>query len=105
MLAIMLPPLVRAFRVLRHRGRVAVFLGFFLLPTVLPTVLSLLVILGGLNSVLAGGLLAGPGLLDSPLLVNAWTVLLSLVLALTCRRLYVLGVPAAVGEPVVAAQG
>ena len=101
MLAIMLPPLVRAFRVLRHRGRVAVFLGFFLLLTVL----SLLVILGGLNSLLAGGLLAGPGLLDSPLLVNAWTVLLSLVLALTCRRLYVLGVPAAVGEPLVAAQG
>ena len=101
MLAIMLPPLVRAFRALRHRGRVTVFLGFFLLPTVL----SLLVILGGLNSLLAGGLLAGPGLLGSPLLVNAWTVLLSLVLALTYQRLYVLGVPAAVGEPVVAAQG
>lgn len=101
MLPIMLPPLERAFRALRHRGRVAVFLGFFLLPTVL----SLLVILGGLNSLLAGGLLAGPGLLGSPLLVNAWTVLLSLVLALSCRRLYMLGVPAAVGEPVVAAQG
>ena len=101
MLAIMLPPLVRAFRALRHRGRVAVFLESFLLLTVL----SLLVILGGLNSLLAGGLLAGLGLLGSPLLVNAWTVLLSLVLALTCQRLYVLGVPAAVGEPIVAAQG
>ena len=101
MLAIMLPPLVRAFRALRHRGRVAVFLGFFLLPTVL----SLLVILGGMNSLLAGGLLAGSGLLGSPLLVNAWTVLLSLVLVFSYQRLHVLGVPAAVGEPLVAAQG
>ena len=99
MLAIMLPPLVRAYRALRPRGRVAVFLGFFLLPTVL----SLLVILGGLNSLLASGLLASPGLLGSPVLVNVWTALLCLVLLLTYRQLYVLGVSAPVGEPVVVA--
>lgn len=94
MLAIMLPPLVRAYRVLRPRHRVAVFAGFFLLPTVL----TLLVILGVLNTLLANGLLAGPGLLGSPLLVNAWTVLLCLVLVLTYRQLYTLGGRAAVGE-------
>jgi len=88
MLVIMVPPLVRAFRALRPGGRVVVFLGFFLLPTVL----SLLFILGVLNSLLASGLLAGPGLLGSPLLVNAWTVLLCLVLAGTYRQLYALGV-------------
>ena len=94
MLAIMLPPLVRAFQALRPRHRVAVFAGFFLLPTVL----SLLVVLGVLNTLLANGLLAGPGLLGSPLLVNVWTVLLCLVLVFTYRQLYALGGRAAVGE-------
>ena len=92
MLVIMLPPLGRAFRALRPRHRVAVFAGFFLLPTVV----TLLFILGVLNSLLASGLLAGPGLLGSPLLVNAWTALVCLVLTLTYRQLYGLGVPAAV---------
>ena len=90
MLAIMLPPLGRAFRALRPRHRMAVFAGFFLLPTVL----TLLFILGVLNPLLASGFLAGPGLLGSPLLVNAWTALLCLLLALTYRQLYGLGVPA-----------
>ena len=90
------PPLVRAYVTLQPRGRVWVFLGFFLLPTAVLFV----VILGGLNSLLASGFLATYGILGSPVLITCWTVLVVLGLALTYRALFTLGQPAAaVSQP------
>lgn len=81
------PPLGRAYRALQPQGRIWVFLGFFLLPTLL----SLGVVLGALNSLLASGFLANYGVLGSPVLVTCWTVLVGATLALTYRHLGTLG--------------
>jgi hypothetical protein len=77
------PPLVRAYATLHPRGRLWVFLGFFLF----------LVVLGALNSLLANGFLATYWILGSPLLVTAWTALVALSLGLTHRALLRLGQP------------
>ncbi len=91
------PPLVRAFATLHPPGRLWVFLGFFLLPTLV----LFLVVLGFLNSLLASGFLAAYWILGSPLLVTCWTALVGLALALTYRFLFWLGRPAGV-SPLVA---
>lgn len=72
-------PLVRAYAALQGRHRIWYFLGFFLLPFTL----AFAAILGGLNTLLASG-----GVLDSPILVNCWMVILTLALALTFHYLY-----------------
>ncbi|AMR27644.1 hypothetical protein A0257_11425 [Hymenobacter psoromatis] len=85
------PPLVRAYAALQPRGRIWIFLGFFLLPTLL----LFIVVLGGLNSLLAGGFLATYWMLGSPLLITAWTTLVLVSLGLTYRGLFTLGRPVA----------
>lgn len=84
------PPLVRAYATLHPRGRLWVFLGFFLVPTLV----LFLVVLGVMNSLLASGFLATYWILGSPLLVTCWTALVVLSLALTYRFLFRLGQPA-----------
>jgi len=78
------PPLLRAYLVLKNRPRIGWFLAFFLLPLVADVV----VVLGGMNTLLKHGVLSGPGLLGSPVLVNVWTLSICLVLAFTYRHLY-----------------
>ncbi|WP_223652047.1 hypothetical protein [Hymenobacter psoromatis] len=85
------PPLVRAYGALQPRGRIWVFLGFFLLPTAL----LFIVILGGMNSLLASGFLATYWILGSPLLITSWTALVLVSLGLTYRALFTLGQPGA----------
>ena len=72
-------PLVRAYRALAPRRRVLVFVGFLLLPLVV----DLVVVLGVLNSLLTREILATPGVLGSPIIVNLWTVLVGVTLLLT----------------------
>ncbi|MGI4762008.1 MAG: hypothetical protein ACRYF0_14970 [Janthinobacterium lividum] len=89
------PPLVRAYATLRPRGRLWVFLGFFLVPTLV----LFLVILGAMNSLLASGFLGTYWILGSPLLVTCWTALVLLGLGLTYRFLFRLGQPAGASAP------
>ncbi|OGX86358.1 hypothetical protein [Hymenobacter coccineus] len=90
------PPLVRAYRALAPRRRLATFLAFFLLPFPVATA----VLLGALNSLLASGFLATYGILGSPILITCWTAAVGAVLALTYRHLGALGQPvAALGAP------
>ena len=90
------PPLVRAYTALQPRGRIWIFLGFFLLPTALLFV----VILGAMNSLLASGFLATYWILGSPILITSWTVLVTLSLVLTYRALFILSRPALAAAPV-----
>lgn len=89
------PPLGRAYATLAPRGRLWVFMGFFLLPTAVLFV----VILGGMNSWLASGFLATYGILGSPILVTCWTVAVGLGLAFTYRQLFTLGQRPPVAAP------
>jgi hypothetical protein len=84
------PPLVRAYAALQGRYRIWYFLGFFLLPFAL----AFAVIFGGLNPLLASGVLASNGVLGSPIVVNCWTAILTLSLVLSYRHLYRLVPPA-----------
>jgi hypothetical protein len=95
--ALSAPPLYRGFRVLSSKGRWTPFLGFLLLPFVI----YLLVVLGGMNTLLDQGLLDQDGLIGSPVLVNVWTVFWVGLLAVTWKELYVLLTPASETEPAV----
>jgi hypothetical protein len=68
-LLLIVPPLVRAWKLLHARRRVMIFVGFLLLPMLVEFVL--LHKLG--NNLLEAGVLSGPGILGSPVLVNLWT--------------------------------
>jgi len=84
------PPLYRGFRVLSSKWRWPPFLGFLLLPFVI----YLLVVLGGMNTLLDQGLLDQDGLIGSPVLLNVWTVFWVGLLAATWTELSSLLVPA-----------
>lgn len=92
-------PLYRAFRTIDNRARVALFLLFFLAPVAL----DLVVVLGGLNSLLAKGVLSQYWLLGSPVLVTAWTALVTATFFLTRRGIYLLGTPRYSAAPPAAA--
>ncbi len=76
---VLLPPLWRAYGVLRAVGRPGLFWGLL----VLPTPLAFLVVQVGLNKLLAHGWLAAPGWLGAPLLVSSWTAAMAVLLAFT----------------------
>ena len=82
-------PLYRAFRTIENRARVALFLLFFLAPTAL----DLVVVLGGLNSLLEKGVLSQYWILGSPVLVTAWTALVTATFFFTRHSIYLLGTP------------
>ena len=84
------PPMFRAYAVLRSSGRPGVFWGGLLLPMVLfPAV-----VLGLLNPLLAAGFLNVYVLPSAPAQVTAWLAATALVLALTYRHLRILFRPA-----------
>jgi hypothetical protein len=88
---LIVPVAVRAWRVLEPKKRGWVFTGFLIFPLLAETVLMN----QAANRLLHGGVLAGNGILGSPLLVNVWNAGWLLVLALTFRQLYQLLVPSA----------
>ncbi|TGE03826.1 hypothetical protein [Hymenobacter fodinae] len=83
-------PVARAYTALHPHGRRGVFLAFFFLPMAL----TVAVVLGVLNSLLAAGFLAMTGVLGSPWLVTGWTLTVCLALGSTYRHLFALGQPA-----------
>ncbi len=70
-LAICTVPLLGAFRALPARRRWLAFLALFIGPTVL----FIPIVIIGLNSLLLGGMLAGPGLLGAPMMITLWFAL------------------------------
>jgi hypothetical protein len=77
------PPLYRAFRILTGKQRWLVFVGMFFLPKQLFSI----VVLDMANPLLKQGVLSGQGVLGAPAMVNVWTGLWVLVLAVSWKRL------------------
>ncbi|MBC3539963.1 hypothetical protein ACFSC6_04775 [Rufibacter sediminis] len=85
-----LPVLLRAWQLLSPRHRLWVFSGFLILPLLAETVLMNKLA----NQLLQLGVLAVPGLLGSPLLLNLWNAGWLVVLLLMFRSLETLLSPA-----------
>lgn len=83
-LLLILPPLVKGWKLLDARKRVITFVAFLLLPMLVEFVL--LHKLG--NYLLEAGVLSQPGILGSPVLVNLWTGLWVVVGVVVWRRLF-----------------
>lgn len=82
-LILAIPPLVRAYKTIQNKRKIAWFIGFLILPMVI----DILVLLLGMNTLLEKGILKETGLLGSPLLVNAWTLGVIAVLVFTYKKL------------------
>lgn len=80
-------PLYRAYSILKNKRSVLWFLGFFILPTFI----DLLLVLGLMNNLLAGGVLSDYWILGSPIIVTVWTVFVTLIFLLTKNHIYSLG--------------
>lgn len=78
-----LPPLIRAWNVLRPKKRIWVFSGFFILPLAVDIVAVLII----MNRLLEQGILDQTGIIGSPLLVNLWTLLWVILLAIFWKDL------------------
>lgn len=85
-LIITIVPLYKSFKLIENKGRIRWFLLFFLAPTFI----DLLVILGLMNTLLEKGLLSDYWILGSPILVTAWTTLVTLFYLLTRKNIYTL---------------
>jgi hypothetical protein len=83
---ICLYPVIKAFRLIRNKRKIWIFLGFLLLPFAI----DLLVVLGLLNTLLEKGLLSMYWVLGSPALVTAWTLFVTLLFFLMRKQLYTL---------------
>ncbi|RNI31315.1 hypothetical protein [Rufibacter latericius] len=73
------PVLIRAWQLLHPKYRLFVFTGFLMVPLLAESVLMNKLA----NGLLHQGVLAGTGILGSPVLVNVWNALWLLVLVLT----------------------
>jgi len=85
------PPLYRAFTALSQQRRWLVFVGFLFIPILV----FMTVILGVGNTLLREGVLARPGILGSPLIVNVWTGLWLVLLVALWRHLSTTLIPMA----------
>ena len=83
-LLVAFPPLKRAYNSMGDRRKIGWFLLFFLAPTAI----YLVVVLLGLNGMLSNGVLNQPGILGSPLMINVWFALVSLILWITWSSVY-----------------
>lgn len=82
-LALAVPPLAAGYTALDRSPRWAWFLGFLLLPVLLDIVFVLI----GMDALLQAGVLDGPGLLGSPVLINVYTAVLIASLVVLGPRL------------------
>lgn len=78
------PPLITAWKAIANSTRIWYFLGFFILPTFC----SLILVLMGLNSLLASGFLAEPFIWGTPLLISLYTLALAILVGLTWKHLF-----------------
>ena len=82
-LAIGLPPIIKAFRILTNKKSWLYILGFLTLPIAF----ILVYILIGMNTLLKSGLLSGIGIMGTPLLITIHTLLAILFLFLFRNKL------------------
>jgi hypothetical protein len=88
LLALGLPPVIKAWRSMANKHAWLYLLGFLTLPLVF--ILSYVLTL--LNSLLNSGLLAAPWLMGTPLLITLHTLLAAVLFALFYKRLMLVGV-------------
>ncbi|HEY0677781.1 MAG TPA: hypothetical protein VGD17_05825, partial [Chitinophagaceae bacterium] len=83
-LMLIVPPLIKAWKLLKPGNRLMLFIVFLILPMLIEY--ALLHKLG--NNLLQNGILNQQGVLGSPVLVNLWTGLWLVALLLTWKRLF-----------------
>ena len=99
--AICLPPLIRAWYRISPSQRLWGFIGFFLLPFIF----DLLVVIIGMNKLYEQGLLDQTGIIGSPVIVNIWTLVWLIVLAMNWKQLRTMLVPREGDGPVTEERG
>ncbi|MDZ7658701.1 hypothetical protein [Fodinibius sp.] len=92
--AILLPALIRAWKSIHSSQRLWGFTGFLLLPFVF----DVLVVIIGMNKLYDLGVLDQTGIIGSPVIVNLWTLLWIVVLAVSWKELKTLLVPGGEAE-------
>lgn len=95
-LAIGLPPIVKAFRILTNKKSWLYILGFLTLPIAF----ILVYILIGMNTLLENGFLSGIGIMGTPLLITTHTVLAILFLFFFRNKLFALNNTSFTNTPV-----
>lgn len=83
-LAIIIYPLYRSFKLIENESPIVWFLVFLIIPGNIDTWVILII----LNSLLQKGLLSDYWILGSPVLVTAWTTLITLTYFLTRKYIY-----------------
>ena len=94
--AILLPALIRAWKSIASSQRLWGFIGFLLLPFIF----DVLVVIIGMNQLYELGVLDQTGIIGSPLIVNLWTLLWVVVLAVSWKELKTILVPGGEAETV-----
>lgn len=82
-LALTIPPLIAAYRVLQNRNKLWIFIGFLILPMLA----GFAMIFGVLNPLMTFGVLDQMGLWGTPVLINLWTLLVVVFFLLTGKHL------------------
>ena len=77
-------PLLKAYKIIENKNKIAWFLFFLLIPTIL----YILIILGVMNTLLNKGILNEYWILGSPKLVSVWTISMIILLSITWKNIY-----------------
>lgn len=83
-LAIIIYPLYKSFKLIKNESPIVWFLVFLILPGNIDTWVVLII----LNSLLQKGLLNGYWILGSPVFVTVWTILVTFAYTLTRKNIY-----------------
>lgn len=81
-----LPPIIKAFRVLKNKYSWIYIIGFMTLPIAF----ILIYILIGMNSILSHGFLSNIGIMGTPLLITIHTIIAIIFLVLLRKKLFLL---------------
>lgn len=79
-------PLFKAYKLIENKRKFAMFLLFFLAPFAI----DIIIVLGGMNTLLQSGVGSTYIVLGSPVLVTVWTILVTLIYILTRNNIYTL---------------
>ncbi len=85
---ILVIPLYRSYKIIQNRYKVLWFLAFLMLPLLI----DILVVLGGMNTLLERGFLSEYWILGSPKLVTLWTLVILILFLISNKKLKNLGV-------------
>ncbi|MCA6361556.1 MAG: hypothetical protein IM638_00830 [Bacteroidetes bacterium] len=77
-------PLIKAYRLIENRHKI----GWFLMFLLLPFIFDILIVLLGMNTLLAMGVLSKNWIFGSPVLVTVWTITVTLIFVLTRKNIF-----------------